>query len=109
MSVLVSNCRVVTFVGWYIAVEGSSVRPGGPRRVGCTVLVCRASVEAVVEVGVVCSTVASAGGAKLLAVLPCMDDDVTGRGDVVVAMAAVVLVVEMRVDSVAFRVFSSVT
>lgn len=109
MSVLVSNCRVVAFVGWPIAVEGPSVRLGGTRRVGCVVLVCRARAEAVVEVGAVRGTVASGGGAKLPAVLPSVDDDVTGRGDVVGVMAVVVLVVETRADSVAFRVFSSVT
>lgn len=72
-------------------------------------LVRGASGGAVVGVCAAYRTVASVGGAKLLAELPSMDDDVTGRGDVVVVMAAVVLVVVMREDSVAFKVFSSVT
>lgn len=101
---VVSVCRVGTFVVLYTPVEGPWVWLVGTRGVRRAALVCRARVEAVVE-GAVCRTVAlvDGTGAELLPVLLSLKDEVAGTGDVV-AVAAVVVVVGAMV----VRVLSSV-
>lgn len=101
--VVVSVCRVGTFVVLYTPVEGPWVLLVGTRGVRRAALVCRARVEAVVE-GAVCRTVALVDdtGAELLSVLLSLKDEVASTGDVVVVAAVVV------VGAMVVRVFSSV-